>query len=106
MLFEIRPNLEQSKVFDGLNKFLIEVMLATLEGREVDETNLPAGLCVAISENEPSQTAVASLVAALLALSEGQMQALRSTLALNASRTFSAGNVLLTASSVTLAGGR
>ena len=43
MLFAISPNLQQSKVFDGLNRFLRETMLATLEGRQVDETDLPAG---------------------------------------------------------------
>ena len=81
MLFEINPNLEQSKVFDGLNKFLIETLLATLESRPVDETHLPAGLCAAIAGNEPTRAAVNALSAKLSALDQWQKQALRAALA-------------------------
>lgn len=81
MLFEIRPNLEQSKVFDGLNVFLVEAMLAALEIRPVDEAHLPAGLCAAIAGNEPTRTAVDALSAKLSALDQGQKQALRAALA-------------------------
>lgn len=83
MLFEIRPHLQQSKVFDGLNRFLRETMLATLESRPVDETHLPVGLCAAIAGNQPTRSAVAALSAKLSALDQGQKQALKDTLALN-----------------------
>jgi hypothetical protein len=80
MLFPIRPNLQKSKVFDGLNRFLIETMLATLDGRQVDETNLPAGLCAAVAENRPTCEAIGALVAKLSALHQGQKQALKDSL--------------------------
>lgn len=83
MLFEIRPNLQQSAVFDGLNRFLRETMLAALEGRPVDETHLPVGLCAAIAGNQPTRTAVQALVAKLTALDQVSKQALHTTLAPN-----------------------
>lgn len=83
MLFAIRPDLPQSKVFDGLNRFLRETMLATLDGRQVDETNLPAGLCAAVAGNSPTCAAIDALVAKLSALHQGQKQALRDALELN-----------------------
>lgn len=83
MLFAIRPHLQQSKVFDGLNRFLRETMLAALEGRPVDETNLPAGLCAAVAENPPTCAAIDALVAKLSALPQRQKHALRDSLALN-----------------------
>jgi len=83
MLFPIRPNLQQSRIFDGLNHFLRETMLATLEGRQVDETNLPAGLCAAIAENPPTCAAIDALVAKLSALHQRQKQTLKDALALN-----------------------
>lgn len=84
MLFEIRPHLQQSAVFDGLNRFLLETILATLEGRPVDEALLPAGLCAAIAENQPTIAAVHALTAKLSALDQGQKQALKDTLELRA----------------------
>ncbi|HEY9103071.1 hypothetical protein [Chitinimonas sp.] len=81
MLFEIRPNLEHSKVFDGLNLFLVEAMLAALERRQVDEAHLPAGLYAAITGNEPTRTAVDALLATLSALDQVQKQALGAVLA-------------------------
>lgn len=83
MLFEVKPNLQQSAVFDGLHRFLRETMLATLEGRPVDETHLPVGLCAAIARNRPTYTAVDALTAKLSALNQGQKQTLRATLALD-----------------------
>lgn len=83
MLFEIRPNLQQSAVFDGLNRFLRETMLAALEGRPVDEAHLPVGLCAAIAGNQPTRTAVDALAAKLSALNQGQKQAFKDSLALN-----------------------
>jgi hypothetical protein len=83
MLFEIRPNLQQSKVFDGLNRFLRESMLATLEGRPLSETHLPVGLCAAIAGNKPTRTAVEALSIKLSALDQGQNQALKDALALD-----------------------
>lgn len=83
MLFEIKPNLQQSAVFDGLNRFLRETMLATLEGRPIDETHLPVGLCAAIAGNQPTRTAVDALSARLSALDQRQKQALKDSLALN-----------------------
>lgn len=81
MLFEIRPNLEPSKVFDGLNLFLVETLLAALESRPVDEAHLPAGLCAAIAGNQPTRAAVDALSAKLSALDQGQKQALKAALA-------------------------
>ena len=81
MLFEIRPNLEQSKVFDGLNLLLVETLLAALESRPVDEAHLPAGLCAAIAGNQPTRAAVDALSAKLSALDQGQKQALKAALA-------------------------
>lgn len=83
MLFAISPNLQQSKVFDGLNRFLRETMLATLEGRQVDETDLPAGLCAAVTGNPPTCAAIDALVANLSALHQRQKQGLKDALALN-----------------------
>lgn len=83
MLFAIRPHLQQSEVFDGLNRFLRETMLATLEGRQVDETNLPTGLCAAVAENPPTCAAIDALVAKLSALDQRQKQVLEDALALN-----------------------
>lgn len=83
MLFAIRPHLQQSKVFDGLNRFLRETMLATLEGRQVDETNLPAGLCAAVAGNPPTCAVIDALVAKLSALHQWQKQTLKDALALN-----------------------
>ena len=77
MLFEIRPNLEQSRVFLGLNGFLREVMLASLEDRAVDQNSLPNGLCTALAENAPTQGAVSALEAALVALDQEQKDSLR-----------------------------
>jgi hypothetical protein len=82
MLFEIRPHLQQSAVFDGLNCFLLETILATLEGRPVDETRLPPGLYAAIAENPPTIAAARALTVKLSALDQGQKQALKDTLAL------------------------
>lgn len=83
MLFDIRPNLKQSAVFDGLNRFLRETMLATLEGRQVDKKILPPGLSAAIAQNKPTRKAVNSLKRKLSALDPGQKQALKNSLAPN-----------------------
>lgn len=83
MLFAIRPHLQQSNVFDGLNRFLRETMLATLEERQVDEANLPAGLCAAVAGNPPTCAAIDALVAKLSALHQRQKQALKDALTLN-----------------------
>lgn len=83
MLFAVRPHLQQSKVFDGLNRFLRERMLATLDGRQVDETNLPAGLCAAVAGNPPTCAAIDDLVAKLSALPQRQKHALKDSLAHN-----------------------
>lgn len=83
MLFEIRPNLEQSRVFKGLNGYLREVMLAVLEGRAIDQAGLPNGLCAALAENAPTQGAVSALGAALVALDQEQKDSLRDLLVLD-----------------------
>lgn len=83
MLFEIKPNLQQSAVFSGLNRFLRETILASLEGRTIDETHLPVGLSAAIAGNQPTRTAVDALLARLSALDQRQKQALKDSLALN-----------------------
>lgn len=83
MLFDIKPNLQQSKVFDGLNCFLRETVLATLEGRRVDRKKLPVGLTAAIAQNQPTRKAVNALKRKLSALDPGQKQALKNSLALN-----------------------
>lgn len=83
MLFAIRPKLQQSKVFDGLNRFLRETMLSALEERQFDETDLPAGLRAAITGNPPTCAAVDALVAKLSALNRRQKQALKDALVLN-----------------------
>lgn len=83
MLFDIKPDLQQSKVFDGLNCFLRETVLATLDGRKVDRKRLPVGLSAAIAENKPTSKAVNALKRKLSALDPGQKQALKNSLALN-----------------------
>ncbi len=83
MLFDIKPNLEHSKVFDGLNCFLRETVLATLEGRQVDKQMLPVGLSAAIAQNKPTRKAVNALKRKLSALDPGQKQALKNSLALS-----------------------
>jgi hypothetical protein len=83
MLFEIRPGLEQSKVFDGLNRFLWEVVLAALEDRAVNPNALPNGLHAAVVGNQPTQDAAAALRVVLVALDQGAKDALRNVLLLN-----------------------
>lgn len=83
MLFPIRPGLEQSRVFDGLNQFLREAMLAALEDRAVNKNALPNGLHDAVSNNVPTQDAVTSLHVALVDLDQGARNALRNVLLQN-----------------------
>lgn len=83
MLFDIKPNLQHSKVFDGLNCFLRETVLATLEGRQFDRKKLPAGLSEAITQNKPTRKAVNALKRKLSALDPGQKQALKDSLTLS-----------------------
>jgi hypothetical protein len=83
MLFAIRPGLEQSKVFDGLNRFLREVLLAAVEDRAVNQNALPNGLHAAVTGNQPTQDAVTTLHAALVALDQGAKDTLRNVLLLN-----------------------
>lgn len=83
MLFDIKPNLKQSKVFDGLNCFLRETVLATLESRQVCEKKLPVGLSAAINQNKPTRKAVKALKRKLSALDTSQKQTLKNSLALN-----------------------
>ncbi|MGK5024860.1 hypothetical protein [Janthinobacterium sp. RB2R34] len=83
MLFAIKPGLEQSKVFHGLNQFLKEVVLAALEDREMHQNALPNGLLAAATGNPPTQDAATTLCAALVVLSQGEKDALRNVLLLN-----------------------
>jgi hypothetical protein len=83
VLFAIRPALEPSRVFDGLNRLLREVMLAALEGRAVDPNVMPVGLHAAVDGNQACRDALTSLRAALAGLEQGQKDALRSALMLN-----------------------
>lgn len=83
MLFSIRPNLEQSRVFDGLNRLLRELMLAALEGRPVDPNAMPVGLHAAVDGNPATQDLATALHEALTQLGQGQKAALRNELLLN-----------------------
>jgi len=83
MLFAIRPGLEQSRVFDGLNRFLREVLLAAVEDRVVNPNVLPNGLLAAVTGNQPTQDAITTLHEALVALDQGTKDALRNALQLN-----------------------
>ncbi|MEO7853855.1 MAG: hypothetical protein ABIR94_16620 [Rubrivivax sp.] len=83
MLFAIMPALEPSRVFDGLNRLLREVMLAALEGRAVDPNVLPMGLHAAVDGNQATREAVTRLRAALFGLDQGRKTALRDELLLN-----------------------
>lgn len=83
MLFSIRPALEQSKVFDGLNRFLRELMLAALEGRAFDSNVLPVGLHTAVDGNQATRDLANTLREALVGLEQRQQTALRSDLLLN-----------------------
>lgn len=83
MLFNVHPNLKHSSVFDGLNRFLRETMLAALEGRAIDETHLTVGLNAAIAGNQPTRNAVDSLVAVLSALNHEIKEELRDALKSN-----------------------
>lgn len=83
MLFAIRPALAQSKVFDGLNRLLREVMLAALEARAVDPNVLPVGLHAAVDGNEATRDVVTKLCAALIGLNQVQKDALRVDLLLD-----------------------
>lgn len=83
MLFQVNPSLQHSAVFDGLHRFFRELLLATLDGREVDEANLPVGLCAAIAANQPTQTAIDALAAKLTALEPKNKKALKNALTLN-----------------------
>jgi hypothetical protein len=83
MLFAIRPGLEQAKVFDGLNRFLKEVLLAALEDRAVNQDAMPNGLHAAVNGNQPTQDVVTALHVALLSLDQGEKDALRNDLLLS-----------------------
>lgn len=83
MLFPIRPALAQSRVFDGLNRFLRELMLAALEGRAVDPNALFAGLHAAIDGNQATKDLADALHSALVGLPQAQKAALRNELMLN-----------------------
>lgn len=83
MLFSIRPALAQSRVFDGLNQFLRELMLAALEGRAVDPNALHAGLHAAIDGNEATRELADALHGTLVGLLPAQKAALRAELVLN-----------------------
>lgn len=85
MLFEIRPGLECSKVFDGLHQYLTEVMLADLEGRPSNQSGLPSGLVAAINGNPPTRKVVEVLVKTLRLLNSAQKQELIDTLKLDTS---------------------
>lgn len=85
MLFEIHPGLEYSKVFDGLQRYLTEVMLADLEGRQLNQSGLPSGLVAAINGNPPTREAVDVLVKTLRPLDSVQKQKLIDTLKLDTS---------------------
>lgn len=85
MLFEIHPGLEYSKVFDGLHRYLTEVMLADLEGRQLNQSGLPSGLVAAINGNPPTREAVDVLVKTLRLLDSVQKQELIDTLKLDTS---------------------
>jgi hypothetical protein len=83
MLFPIRSGLVKSKVFDGLNRFLREVVLAALENRAVNQNALPNCLYAAVTGNGPTQDAVNVLYAALAALDQAAKDMLRNDLLLN-----------------------
>ncbi|WP_206752982.1 hypothetical protein, partial [Massilia aquatica] len=72
MLFSIRPGLEHSRVFDALNFYLREVVLAALEGRAVNQGNMPLGLYAAVISNLPTRDAAATLQISLNALDQGE----------------------------------
>ena len=65
MLFNVRPGLLQSSVFNGLNCFLREVLLAALDGRDPDENSLPSGLQEALTDNEKTMELVFYLAASV-----------------------------------------
>lgn len=80
MLFSIRPGLEHSRVFDALNFYLREVVLAALESRAVNQGNMPLGLYAAVISNLPTRDAAATLQISLNALDQGEKDALRNEL--------------------------
>jgi hypothetical protein len=83
MLFDIRPDLQQSRVFDGLNRFLREIMSAALESRAADHDVLPNGLYAAVVGNQPTNNALVALQDALAGLDQGRGNALRDALLQN-----------------------
>lgn len=83
MLLNIRPDLEPSRVFDGLNRLLREAILAALEGRAINQAVLPQGLHDAVEANLATREALASLRSALIALRQEQKDALRAELELD-----------------------
>lgn len=76
MLFTVRPELEQSKVFSGLNQFLRELMLSALEGRAFDPNVLPVGLHAAVNGNQVTRDLSVTLSVALVGLPPAQKSAL------------------------------
>lgn len=80
MLFNLRHGLEQSKVFDGLNRLLREVILASLQGRAIDESQMPGGLFDAVRENQPTFNALTKLLDRFVALEQPEMDAFRDAL--------------------------
>lgn len=77
MLFDIQPGLDNSRVFDGLDRFFREVILAALEGRATDQSQMPHGLYAAVTENQPTKQSVDKLLAALALLDPGRKDELK-----------------------------
>lgn len=83
MLFEIRPGLTPPRVFEALNAFIREIMLAALEGRADDPAAMPNGLHAAVIANAPTNALVVPLKAALAALTQAEKDDLRTAIADN-----------------------
>jgi hypothetical protein len=80
MLFEIRPGLAPSRVFEALNAFIREVMLAALEDRADDPAVLPNGLHAAAIANAPTNALVTTLKTTLAALPHVEKEDLKAAI--------------------------
>lgn len=83
MLFAIRHDLNQSRVFEGLNHLLREIMLAGLQGRIPDQNLEPNGIYAAAIGNQPTRNAADQLLRALAVLDQGEKDELTDVLLQN-----------------------
>ena len=85
MLFPMRAGLAQCQLFVGLNALLLEVLRSAATSTRIDETDLPAGLLVAVRRNSPTNRLLGQVNSAAATLSQAERDQL--LVAVQAART-------------------